>query len=199
MNNPDTTADFAFAHIHDAVNLVSPSKVKASYASILNQGTISAPQVKKSASSKRVTLDRHKLYLDSAITYHSMFCKCYLTNVCPAGKILCGNFNAGVMSTSTKGQLGTFEMWINKSAIANLLSIPQPEKDCFCVTTDTLPGWVVHTPQGEKIVFLPDTGLCNRIPYIDVYQLKNDDALASIVDRPCKIGRASWSIYRTCR
>ena len=71
-------------------------------------------------------------------------------------------------------------MRVNESRITNLLSIPQLEKHGFRVTTDTLTELVVYTPQGEKIVFLQDTGLCNMMSYIDVRQFKNDFALANI-------------------
>ena len=81
-----------------------------------------------------------------------MFCKWYLTNVRHVGKILRGNCNAGVASTTMKGDLGMFEMSVSKSGIANLLSIPQIEKNGFGVITDTLGEWLVYTPQGEKIV-----------------------------------------------
>ena len=93
---------FVGFHVHeecvDAVNL-HQSEVKPSYASILRRGTPSAllargyalaaatlisipphplaPTMKKHLPRKRKTLDENKLYLDSAATYHSMFCKRY--------------------------------------------------------------------------------------------------------------------------
>ena len=75
-----------------------------------------------------------------------MFCKRYLKNIRQAGKTLLGNCNADVTSTTMKGNLGIFEMWFNESGVANILSIPQLEENGFRVTTDTLGGWVVHTP-----------------------------------------------------
>ena len=59
-------------------------------------------------------------------------------------------------------------MWLNEGGIANLLSIPQLEKDGFRVTSDTHGEWAVHSPQGEKLVFKRDTGLAENMPYIDV-------------------------------
>ena len=168
--------------------LASQSEVKPSYASVLQRGTTSVPPAKGYAASatalssipphplaptmkgrpppKRKTLDANKLYLDSAATHHSMFCKRYLTNIRQAGKILRRNCNAGAISSTPKGDLGMFEMWVNESRIANLLSIPQLEKDGFRVVTDTLGEWVVYTPQGEKIVFMKDTSLCNKMLYL---------------------------------
>ena len=54
------------------------------------------------------------------------------------------------------------------AGIANLLSIPQLEEDRFKVRDDTNGDWIVTSPSGEDIVFKRDTGLCNRMPYIDM-------------------------------
>ena len=82
-----------------------------------------------------------------------------------------------------KGDIRMFEIWVNKSGIANLLSISQLEKDGSRVVTDTHREWVVCTPQGEKILFLRDTGLCNKMPYIDVRQFREGFAHANIEAR----------------
>ena len=42
--NPNNQADFTLFNIHDAVNLVFPSKLKFSYASALKRGTTSTPR-----------------------------------------------------------------------------------------------------------------------------------------------------------
>ena len=81
--------------------------------------------VQQRAPLKHLTLDKHQLYLDSADTYHIMLCTWYLMNVHKAGKVLLGNCNAGIISTSTKDTLGMFDLWVNEKGIANLLSIPQ--------------------------------------------------------------------------
>ena len=121
--------------IHDDVNLASLVVVKPSYSSMMKRGVKSAPTncsvvqrgVQRSAPLKRLTftLDKHKLYLESAATYPIMFCKWYLMNVRAAGLVLCGNYNADTPSTSTKGTLGIFDPWVNEKGTANLLSIPQ--------------------------------------------------------------------------
>ena len=112
------------------------SKVKPSFASILKRGTPSAPPTrryalaaaklssipphplaptkKKHTPPKRKTLDIHKLYLDSAATYHSVFVKWYLKNIRDTGRVLRRNCNAGVRSCTQVGDLGIFEMWINE-------------------------------------------------------------------------------------
>ena len=106
LDGANNAVNLAFLSIHDGVNLVSPTKVKPSYISVLKQGKISLSPPKQSAPSKHIMLDKNKLYLDCAATYHSMFCKWCLTNVRLAGKVLYGTCNDGVMSTLTKGQLG---------------------------------------------------------------------------------------------
>ena len=146
------------------------------YASVLKQGRKRAPQVKGYVAAaaalsgipaimkaptkkkcvtpkKRRTMDPNKFYLDSAATYHNMFIKWYLKNIRDAGRILRGNCNAGVKVCSQVGDLGIFKMWLNEGGIANLLSIPQLEKNGFRVTTDTHGEWVIHSPQGEKLQF----------------------------------------------
>ena len=55
-----------------------------------------------------------------------------------------GNFNVGVTLSTKVGSLGVFKMWINEGGIANLLSIPQLEKDGFRVTSDTHGEWIVY-------------------------------------------------------
>ena len=66
------------------------------------------------------------------------------------------------------GDLGIFKMWLNEGGIANLLSIPQLEKDGFQVMSDTLGEWIVHSPRGKQLVFKRDTGSLKNMPYIDV-------------------------------
>ena len=63
---------------------------------------------------------------------------------------------------------------------SDLLSIPQLEDDGVCVTYDTDTKWAVYTPQYHKINFQRDTGMCNRMPYIDVRAWTGDFALANI-------------------
>ena len=57
---------------------------------------------------------------------------------------------------------------MNRQGIANLLSIPQLEEDGYVIDYNTNRDWVVITPSGKRIVFQRDTGLCNRMPYIDM-------------------------------
>ena len=93
---------------------------------------------RKRAPTKRATCDPNRLYLDSAATYHSMLVKWYLKNVRVAERTLRGNCNAEVKLCTHVGDLGIFKMWLNEGGIANLLSIPQLEKDGFQVMSDTL-------------------------------------------------------------
>ena len=68
-------------------------------------------------------------------------------------------------------------MWINEGGIANLLLIPQLEKDGFRVTSDTHGEWIVHSPRGEKLTFKRDTGNLKNMPYIDVDDITTAFAL----------------------
>ena len=116
---------------------------KPSYASILKKGGTGArgyalaaaalssipaaykTPTRKRAPARRITTNPNRLYLNSAATYHSIFCLRYMKNVRDAGRNLQGNCNAGVKTCTKVGDLGVFKMWINKKGIANLLSIPQ--------------------------------------------------------------------------
>ena len=81
------------------------------------------------------------------------------------------NCNAGVKLSTKIGDLGVFKMWINEGGIANLLSIPQLEKDGFCVTSDTHGEWIVYSPGGEKLVFKRDTVNFKGMPYVDLHDV----------------------------
>ena len=63
-----------------------------------------------------------------------------LKNNREAVRTIRGNCNAGVELSTKIGDIGVFNIWINKGGIANLLSIPQLEKTGFRVTVDTHGG-----------------------------------------------------------
>ena len=134
------------------------------------------------ARNKRVTLMAHKLYLDSCATYHTMFDTFWLDNVRKVGDIMTGHCNAGVTVSDTKGLLwNLFEVWVNESGVANLLSIPQLEKDGFRIKYDTHGDWEVYSPDGVLIVFDRDTGLCEGMPFTDLRKHKGGFALIETV------------------
>ena len=53
---------------------------------------------------------------------------------------------------------------MNKKGIANLMSGPQLEKDCFTVDYNTKRDWVATTPTGETIVFKKDRDYARACP-----------------------------------
>ena len=57
-------------------------------------------------------------------------------------------------------------MWLNKQGIRNLFSVPWLEKERYRVVYDTLKESVVIAPDGTKIKFKWDPGICNHMPYI---------------------------------
>ena len=124
---------------------------------------------------ERLRLSEHKLFLDSCATYHSVFVEWCLKNVHEVKRYLKGHCNAGVTICKEQGYYGAFKMWLNRNGIANLLSIPQLERDGYTVDYNTKRNWVVTTPEGKEIVFKRDTGLCDRMPYIDLRD--NDDGV----------------------
>ena len=118
----------------------------------------------KNSPVKRFTLDSHKLYLDSCATYRSAFVRWMLDYVKTVTTVLQGNCNAGVSTSNEKGFYGLWNFWLNEQGIANLLSIPQLEKDGYTIDYNTKQDWVVTTPEGKCILFLKETGMCEGMP-----------------------------------
>ena len=82
---------------------------------------------------KRFTLHPNELYLDSCAMYHSAFVRNMLSNVKTGNTVLQGNCNTGVSTSQEKGVHGLWSFWLNEKGIANLLSIPQLEKDGYTI------------------------------------------------------------------
>lgn len=61
---------------------------------------------------------------------------------------------------------------MNKQGIRNLFSVPWLEKERYRVVYDTLKESVVIAPDGTKIKFKWDPGICNHMPYIDIHKSK---------------------------
>ena len=158
-------------NVHEGISMLAPSDMKVK---MVPEKNASCPEKKVSFKlthdqsvkhqPERMTLDTWKLYLDSCATYHSAFVDWMLDNVREVNAVLKGNCNAGVTTSSVKGYYGLFDMWLNKKGIANLLSIPQLERDGYEVDYNTKRDWVVIAPTGKRIVFKRDTGLCDRMP-----------------------------------
>jgi hypothetical protein len=101
-----------------------------------------------------------------------------LNDVKTVGTVLQGNCNAGVSTSKEKGAYGLWSFWLNEKGIANLLSIPQLEKDGYTIDCSTKRNWVVTTPTGKCLLFKSDTGLCAGMPYLDIRE--NHEALVLI-------------------
>ena len=101
-----------------------------------------------------------------------------LGNVKTIGTVLQGNCNAGVSLSKEKGIFGLWSFWINENGIANLLSIPQLEKDRYTVDYNTKRDWVVPTPACKCLLFKADTGMCKGMLYLDICE--NHEALVLV-------------------
>ena len=88
-----------------------------------------------------------KLYLDSCVTYHTIFVTKFLDKVEELDTTVHGNYNAGVTSSNKKGYHGKFHMWVNKKGMANLLSIPCLETDGYHIKYDTNEDCFVTAPK----------------------------------------------------
>jgi hypothetical protein len=164
-----------FKPLKKAVKLTSSKKavIKKARPTVNEKGPILA-----SGPGGRFTLTWWKCYLDSCASYHPFFIEEFLRNIKKGKSTMEGSCNAGTVSTSTKGWYGDVEVWLNKKGIANLLSIPMLETAGYLVSTHTHGDWVVTSPKGKKIVFKRDTGVCNRMPYIDLRD--NQEGIAMI-------------------
>ena len=123
-------------------------------------------------------LDWYKIYLGSCATYHYAFMRSLLHGVRDVKTVLQGNCNAGVSISKEKGYYGMWNFWLNERGIANLLSIPQLEKDGYVIDYNSKRYWAVTTPEGKVLLFKKDTGTCAGMPYLDI--CKNHDALEMI-------------------
>ena len=102
-----------------------------------------------------------------------------LSNVKTGNTVLQGKLQRGVSTSQEKGIYGLCTFWLNEKGIANLLSIPQLEKDGYTIDYNIKQDWVVTTPSGKCLLFKTDsTGLCAGMPYLDVRE--NHEALVLI-------------------
>ena len=83
---------------------------------------------KETEEHNREILDPNPLYLESCATYHSAFVYWYLNNIKKSRIVLHGHCNAGTTLTDKKEYFRTFEMWLNKKGIANVMPILQLEE-----------------------------------------------------------------------
>ncbi len=65
-----------------------------------------------------------------------------------------------------------FSMWLVQNGIANLLSVPYLEQQGCQITYGTNTFWAVSFPNGLKLKFKKDTGVCERFPYVNLENLE---------------------------
>jgi hypothetical protein len=69
------------------------------------------------------------------------------------------------------GWVGPFKFWENPNGFDNLLSFAQMEKQGYEFVYRTGCEWVAYMPDGGRVEFKLDTGVCDRMPYIDFTRL----------------------------
>ena len=131
----------------------------------------------------RKTLDKHKVYLDSTSTFNQVFEEQLLTHKAKVSTTLRAHCNAGVSYADEKGNLlGMFDCWLVRNGIANILSIPQLERDGFVVEY-VKQVWTITCPNGTRLVLKRDMGLCEGFPYLDIRELGTEGvAMAQMVE-----------------
>eukprot|EP00957_Ditylum_brightwellii_P082920 6304766-Ditylum_brightwellii.AAC.1 len=83
--------------------------------------------------------------------YHLVFVHNMLSDVKADGTILQGNCNVGVSTSKEKGAYRLWNFWLNEKGIANLLSIPQLEKDGYTIDYNTKRTGLSQCPQARVL------------------------------------------------
>ena len=102
-----------------------------------------------------------------------MFTEEHLESIERVETILKGECNAGTSHSDEKGYLATraglFHMWLVRNGIANLLSLPECERQDWRFLYDLDGDWeAIHRVTKQHITFKRDTGICDRFPYLDL-------------------------------
>ena len=131
----------------------------------------------------RKTLKEHFVYLDSTSSFNQVFKEEHLDEVKKVSTSLRAHCNAGTSHADEKGLLlGVFECWLVRNGIANILSVPQLERDGFEVEY-VKRKWSIVCPNGTVLSLKRDSGLCEGFPYLDMRDLKSDGvAMAQMVE-----------------
>ena len=114
----------------------------------------------------REKLDEKHVYLCSCSSFHQVFTKKHMRDAKTTMTRLKVYCDAVTTYSKCKGWWKGFHMWLVESGIANIIIVPQFEADGFTINYNTKRGWVITTPEGEKIVFKKDTGKCKVLPFI---------------------------------
>ena len=137
--------------VNNGLNLLSDVAPRSVPGTVVNPGKhVTFAEITKGVTknaTKRFTLDWYKLYLDSCATYHSACVRKPLNEIREVKTVLQGNCNAGVSTSNEKGYYGLWNFWLNEQGIANLLSIPQLEKNGYLIDYNTKRDWAVTSPE----------------------------------------------------
>ncbi len=113
------------------------------------------------------------LYLKSMSGFNQMFEYKHLVDVKEVGVTLRGKCNGGTVFSTEKGiLLDMFSMWLVKNGIVNFLSVLCLEREGCQITYGTNTLWVVSFPNGLKLKFKKDTGICEGFSYVDLENLE---------------------------
>ena len=98
-----------------------------------------------------------------------MFTKNHISDLEQVSISLRARCNEGTSTFDEKGIiLGAIKVWLVRTGIVNLASIPQMERDGWTFAYKTEGLWIGTLPNGVPIVFHRDVGICDRFMFADL-------------------------------
>ena len=135
----------------------------------------------RSNASGRRTFDKDKLYIDTYSTFHQVITEDHAESLHKASVPLRGGCNAEITTAEYQGYiLGVLEAWISEEGIANLASVSMMEESRWTFTYKTGSNFVGTSPNGVKITFKRDKGICEGFPYVNLTDPEIQEAMGYI-------------------
>ena len=125
-------------------------------------------------------LHQNRLYLDTCTASELMSNEAFLTKIFQSDKALTLHTNAGLTSTHWKGFRGSIEFWLNRHAMASVVSLWTLErkfsKVSYC-SNERDAAFIVTTPNGEVVFKRCEV---TGFPFIDLTE-EGDDMAVQLV------------------
>ena len=119
------------------------------------------------------------MYIDTCTSYTSTLYAHLFTNVKKQARGLMGHSNTGLCSMSSSGEMGALKkVWLNKSGVATILPLKEPEKLWHVVYDSRRHGgaFVLSTDAGDIVLKNNEKGM----PYLDLKEFEADAVLSLV-------------------